>query len=136
MSKQPYEVGYGKPPVETRFKKGRSGNPRGRHKGNVNLVTAIKAALNERVVVKENGRVRTISKIEATLIQVANKAAGGDLNAARFLVDLSRQVELYEEAKTSPGDAPLEDRLAADQALLKSLRERLQGMAESETSDA
>ena len=28
--KSDYEVGYGKPPRETRFVKGRSGNPRGR----------------------------------------------------------------------------------------------------------
>ena len=27
-----YEVGYGKPPKEHRFKKGQSGNPRGRPK--------------------------------------------------------------------------------------------------------
>jgi Family of unknown function (DUF5681) len=28
-----YRVGYGKPPLETRFKQGQSGNPRGRPRG-------------------------------------------------------------------------------------------------------
>lgn len=35
-----YEVGYGKPPAETRFKKGQSGNPNGRPKGSRNRLSA------------------------------------------------------------------------------------------------
>ena len=42
-----YEVGYGKPPRHTRFKRGRSGNPRGRHPGSRNLSTVLSEALNE-----------------------------------------------------------------------------------------
>ena len=32
-----YEVGYGKPPQHTRFKKGRSGHPEGRPRGSTNV---------------------------------------------------------------------------------------------------
>src|SRR5580700_2307294 len=50
-----YEVGYGKPPRPTRFKRGQSGNPRGRSSGAKNLKTLLSDALNERVTVSKNG---------------------------------------------------------------------------------
>jgi len=49
------EVGYGKPPRRTRFTKGQSGNPRGRLPGAKNLKTLLSEALNEFVIVTENG---------------------------------------------------------------------------------
>src|SRR5215469_15592455 len=51
-----YEVGYGKPPRHTRFKKGQSGNPRGRPCGSKNLKTLLSEALSEPVIITENGR--------------------------------------------------------------------------------
>ena len=40
-----YEVGYGKPPKDSQFKKGESGNKRGRPKGVKNLKTEVDAPL-------------------------------------------------------------------------------------------
>ena len=48
-----YQVGYGKPPRHTRFKRGQSGNPRGRPREAKNLPTLLTEALNERVIVAE-----------------------------------------------------------------------------------
>jgi Family of unknown function (DUF5681) len=50
-----YEVGYGRPPRHTRFVKGQSGNPRGRPPGAKNLSSLLGEALNETVIVTENG---------------------------------------------------------------------------------
>ena len=48
-TKRDYEVGRGKPPVHSRFKKGQSGNPRGPRPKN--LPALLVDALNEEVVV-------------------------------------------------------------------------------------
>jgi hypothetical protein len=46
-STKDYEVGYGRPPIHTRFKPGQSGNPAGRPKGAQNFATEIAAELKE-----------------------------------------------------------------------------------------
>ena len=76
-----YEVGYGRPPVHSRFKPGTSGNPKGRSKGTRNLATALERAFSEKVPIVDQGRRRKISKGEAAAKQLVNKAASGDLKA-------------------------------------------------------
>lgn len=85
----PYQVGYCKPPSSTQFKKGQSGNPRGRPTGKSNLATSLTRALNEKVTVVENGERRRISKLDAAVKQVINKAAAGDARAFQQMVNLS-----------------------------------------------
>jgi hypothetical protein len=58
-----YQVGPGKPPLHTRFKKGQSGDPRGRHAKN--LPELLVAALNQPVAVTENGRRRRVCQHRA-----------------------------------------------------------------------
>src|SRR6266850_7007882 len=74
-----YEGGYGKPPRHTRFKPGRSGKPRGRPSGSKNLTTLLSEALNEFVIVAENGRRRKITKRQAIVTQLVNRSAKSDL---------------------------------------------------------
>src|SRR3954452_21014644 len=76
-----YEVGYGKPPRHTRFKKGQSGNPRGRPSGSKNLSTA----LNELVVVAENGGRQKITKRQAIITQLVNQSAKADWRATKLV---------------------------------------------------
>lgn len=85
-----YSVGYGRPPRHTQFQKGQSGNPRGRPKRiyRINASTlnaALMKALAEPVVGIENGRPRRMTKLDAVMKQLANKAASGDLTAAKLL---------------------------------------------------
>jgi Family of unknown function (DUF5681) len=59
---------YRKPPSHTRFKKGRSGNPRRRRAKN--LAALLAAPLNEKVTVTENGKRRQVTKREAVIAQL------------------------------------------------------------------
>jgi Family of unknown function (DUF5681) len=81
-------VGYRRPPMTTRFRPGQSGNPRGRPKGARNLSTVIAAALSERVAINENGRRRRITKLEAAVKQLVNRAASGEARATQLLLAL------------------------------------------------
>src|SRR5271168_4282171 len=72
--KRDYAVGYGKPPRRTRFPKGQSGNPRGRSPAAKNLKTLLSNALNEFVIVTENGGHRKITKREAIITQLVNRS--------------------------------------------------------------
>ena len=86
-------VGYAKPPRTTRFKKGVSGNPKGRPKGSLNVATVFTKTLRERVVINEHGQRKSVTKLEAALKQLVNKAASGDLRALAQLVALARDAE-------------------------------------------
>ena len=68
-----YDVGYKKPPAHTRFRKGRSGNPRGRPKGSANYLTVLRRVLAQKVTISEGGNSRKITKIEAAMTQLLNK---------------------------------------------------------------
>jgi hypothetical protein len=78
-----YQIGYGRPPRHTRFQKGRSGNPRGRAKGVQSFAQLASQIFNEKIAIKENGERRIITKLQAALKQLANKAASGDARAIR-----------------------------------------------------
>ncbi len=109
-------VGYGRPPKHTRFQKGRSGNPAGRPKGALNLATILARILQEPVVITEHGRKTTITKFEAVVKQVTNKAVLGDARASNQVFTLvqaqERQLEGPEPAtELSEADQRVRDRI-------------------------
>jgi hypothetical protein len=115
-----YEVGYGKPPRHTRFKKGQSGNPRGRPSGSKNLKTLLNEALNERVVVTEEGGRRNITKREAIVTQLVNRSATADLRALKILLDTLRDIE----GQTEPASSETAEFSEADEKVIEQLRAR------------
>ena len=69
-----FEVGYGKPPKANQFPKGRTGNPRGKRKGEENIVSAFKRHVSKRVKIKEGDQIRTITLAEAVILKNYNAA--------------------------------------------------------------
>ena len=92
-----YPVGYGKPPRHTRFKKAQSGNPRGRPSGSRSLSTLLSDALNEPVIVAENGGRRKVSMRQAIIKQLVNQSAKANWRAIKILLDILRDIESQTE---------------------------------------
>ena len=85
---QDYKVGYRRPPLNGRFKPGRSGNPRGRVKGSRNARSVVLQAANRPVRVRTNGKVRKVTTLEAMVENAALKAAQGDPKALAAFIGL------------------------------------------------
>ena len=103
-SSNQYAVGYAKPPEHSRFQKGKSGNPNGRPKGSLNLTTAINRALREKITVVEHGRRKTITKLDAAVIQMVNRAVQGDSRAMTQMLGLAPLVGVEVASATASID--------------------------------
>jgi hypothetical protein len=78
VAQTPAKVGYGNPPVHSRFKKGQSGNPSGRAKGSQNLKTIFNKVLDEEISLREGSEIKKVSKAEALVRGMVVGALKGD----------------------------------------------------------
>jgi hypothetical protein len=79
------EQGKGKPPIETQFKPGQSGNPAGRPKGTLSLVSLLKRKLAEYIETTDE---KKITYAEALIIEMLKKALkDGDVAMIRDIMD-------------------------------------------------
>ena len=101
-----YDVGYAKPPRSGQFVKGQSGNPKGRVKGSQSILTLLEKNLQTQVIINEGGQRKSISKREAIILQIVNKAASGDARAIKEFLYLALMMEGKAEANT-PRDFPI-----------------------------
>jgi hypothetical protein len=123
-----YEVGHGKPPKNTQFQKGRSGNPKGRPRGTRNVATVLERTLRELVVINENGKRKTITKMQAAVKQLVNQAASGDLAAVRQLMALVTSAE--QRASDAPAERP--SMTEVDQEVMARMLERFEQNAKGD----
>ena len=85
------DVGYGKPPKATRFRKGRSGNPKGRPSGEENILSVFKRMVTKRIKVREGDRWRTITMADAIILQNYRAALQRDQIAMSNIMRLAEE---------------------------------------------
>lgn len=83
MERDPEQIGFGKPPTATRFKKGQSGNPRGRPRKPHNRDIPYDSLLGQMVTIREDGKQRRVTAAEAFLLQITKLGLAGNNGAAR-----------------------------------------------------
>jgi hypothetical protein len=114
-----YLVGRGKPPVASRFKKGKSGNPGGRPKGSKNLKTLIRQAMIAQISLQEGSRARKVSKIEGVVLRQLQSALKGDDRSAMAVIKMAMQLGLLDEADSTSTET--NDVSAADERIIERL---------------
>lgn len=117
----PYEVGYGKPPTHSQFKKGQSGNPAGRPKQRRNFKTILAEVLQEPVQIRQGERARTVPYTEALIRSMASRALQGD---AKFTAEVITLIRLSEGAAEESNRQPAQELTAADEKLIANFLER------------
>jgi hypothetical protein len=100
----PYKVGYGNPPRHTRFRKGQSGNPRGRPpRPRAHRLKALTLQQAYRgVAIIENGRAEPVTAIEAILRSQVELATKGNVQAQRAILAAVRAFEKEDEMAATP----------------------------------
>ena len=103
-----YEVGYGRPPKHSQFQPGKSGNPDGRQKKSKELNSLFRTELDKTIVVTEDGREKRITKREAVITQVVNRAIKGDVKPLQIVIAyLQNNREIEPFVSTEADDAEL-----------------------------
>ena len=104
MQRKEYEIGYKKPPRETRFRKGCSGNPSGRPKGSQNTIKLLEELLNQKISILQDGKKRKISKKTAIMMQMVNAAVKGDPKSVQTLLPYMTIIDNKNEEKETAKD--------------------------------
>jgi hypothetical protein len=131
-----YAIGYGKSPAHSRFRKGRSGNPGGRPRGK-RLATLLREALNQTAMIEINGRPRRVSRGQATVALLIDRAAEADPRWMKLLLDLVQKLDIDGDARDDDEEVDAEearefliqelDRLAGDTPETSAVRDFLAG---------
>ena len=126
-------VGYGRPPVHTRFKPGQSGNPKGRRKGQSNVRTVLAETLNQRITIREGDRTRSVTKLDGVILTMVSGALKADAKAQAALITMMRSAGMIGEV---PEVADAQPFTANDDAVLADfLRRQTPDLQQTEATD-
>jgi hypothetical protein len=118
-----FQARYRQPPKAFRFKPGQSGNPSGRPKAAKRLLSELEAALSAPVTIKVGSRKRRVSKMQAAVKSLADRAASGDPLVLRLLLAELR----HAESRASEEPAVQEDLADVDRDVIAALLLRIGG---------
>lgn len=96
-------VGYGRPPKAHRFRKGQSGNPKGRPKGSRNIQAMVEGWLMRPVPMTLDGRSVMKPALEVMVAQMVQRAMKGDPKALKEALLLAERYGVAGSRETSPG---------------------------------
>ena len=99
-----YAVGYGRPPKARQYKPGQSGNKRGQPKGRKNYDTILDEILHRKLPMRDRGRVRHVTVIEAILLKFTELALRGNPKAAAFVFNRYSPAEPEEATEDLAND--------------------------------
>lgn len=120
-----YLVGYRRPPRHTQFKKGQSGNPKGRPKISKCPNETLVNELFSTIEIKENGKTKKITKLDAIYKRVTNMALSGDMKAINTLLKLLPDIP-FEKILAEERNIPLKPPSPAMQEIKALIRETIQ----------
>jgi hypothetical protein len=87
-----YEIGYGKPPGHSQFRKGFCANPRGRpRRQNTEIGNVVRGFLSSQIEYREKGRTRKISRLELAIRRHIISALNVDVGSAAILLKMRAQ---------------------------------------------
>ena len=92
-----YVVGYGRPPVHSRFKQGQSGNLKGRPKGRRNVKTELREIAVKMITVRDGERERQVSLLGANVLAHGVKGAKGDVRSAGLFLNHAYRMGLFDD---------------------------------------
>ena len=123
--------GYKNPPTEHQFKKGKSGNPKGRPRKKkqsssdpgLDLIASVHRELRKSVFVQENGKHREITKLDAFSAQLVAQSVNGKPSQQKMLLSL---LTLHKHEETE--QQTLEQLQSYDEDLLNDLYDQLNSM--------
>lgn len=88
-----YEVGYGRPPKQTQWKPGQSGNPSGKTKKAESIEATLKKLAAKEIVVHDQGVPVTMTQQEAMCSTIYLKAMKGDIQSAKLITSYLASAE-------------------------------------------
>lgn len=91
-----YEVGYGRPPSDTQFKKGQSGNPKGKPRAVKNLGDVIAKEVLQFINVREGEKISKCTKLNVLIKRTVERGLKGDLRATKYLFDTMEKLRIFD----------------------------------------